>query len=137
MDASTVIDLALSWTTNQIALLAPHATLGAAAALLLVLAVLIRRRRHRALRDELSRLKGRVVALEASEYRRVMQALSRRPLDVNMTGLLTPPEDGTMFPIAPKMVPSEMTAQEGGKTRWNGSSSGHAGSADHERPRSP
>jgi hypothetical protein len=137
MDASTLVDLAVSWFTTQIALLAPHATWGAAAALLLVLAVLVRRRRRRALREELGALKERVDALEASEYRRVMQTLSRRPLDVNMTGLLTPPEDGTMFPIAPKMVPPEIAAQEGGKTRWNGPSSGHAGSAGREQPRAP
>jgi hypothetical protein len=115
MDASTLVDLALSWFTTQIALLALHAPLGVAAALLLVIALLVRRRRQRALRDELSRLKGRIDALEASEYRRVMQTLNRRPLDVNMSGLLTPPEDGTMFPIAPKMVPSEIAAQEGAK----------------------
>jgi hypothetical protein len=78
MNISMFFDPALTWLTDQAVLLALLAALEATAALLLASTVVIRQRRRWALHDkEISKLKARLSALEASEYRAMMQSLNR------------------------------------------------------------
>jgi hypothetical protein len=82
---------------TQFVLLTLLAVFGIATFFLLLL--IIRQRRSR---EEFSELKARVDWLDACEQRRIVQAIHTPPLDVDMTGLLTPQEDGQKFPVAPK-----------------------------------
>src|SRR5215470_10376729 len=115
MDYSTLSDVVLTWVTDQVVLLRPFAILGAAAASLIAITIVQGYRRARALRAELARVNARIDAMEAADYRKLMQSL-RRPIDVDMTGLLKPREDEAMFPIAPSIASLEIEGQTGGKS---------------------
>jgi hypothetical protein len=78
MNISMFFDPALRWFTDQAVLVALLAALEATAALLLAFTVVIRQRRRWEIHySDISKLKARLSALEASEYRRIMQSLNR------------------------------------------------------------
>jgi hypothetical protein len=88
MNISVFFEAAVRWFTDQAVLLGLLAAFEATAALLLVLVVVLRQRRRWALHDkDISKLKARLSALEASQYRTIMQSLNRpRNTDVARGG---------------------------------------------------
>jgi hypothetical protein len=78
MNISVFFDAALRWFTDQAVLLGLLAALEATAALLLAFTVVIRQRQRREIHDsDISKLKARLSALEASQYRTMMQSLNK------------------------------------------------------------
>jgi hypothetical protein len=78
MNISVFFDAAVRWFTDQAVLLGLLAAFEATAALLIALLVVVRQRRRWALHDkDISKLKARLSALEASQYRAMMQSLNR------------------------------------------------------------
>jgi hypothetical protein len=114
VDTSALYRL-VTWFTNQLGLLRP---LEVAAALFLVVVVFKVHRQNRALHRQLIKLKARVDALQAEDYRTLMRSLNKQRPDLHMQG---PPLAPTKSPAASKPASSLDDSSRGrakSRLRW-------------------
>jgi hypothetical protein len=109
MDTSVIYEFG-TWLTDQLVFSRLFLAFVVTAILFLLIFVLKLHRQNRRLHQQLIKLKGRVDALQAEDYRTVMRSLKKRPEDLHVDATLAQAEGAPV----PSKLPSSGMKERGG-----------------------